>query len=81
LIDIITHIIIEDANRKEFQATRKKKMTTKANLVKWSSHKKGMSINLIIIIIILSPMITIPICSNPNPIIFRKKKLFCVWQT
>jgi len=55
-------------------------MTTKANLVKGSSHKKSMSINLIIIIIIiLSPMITIPICSNPNPIIFKKRKsVLCV---
>jgi hypothetical protein len=33
LIDLITHIIIEDINRKELQATRKKEMTTKANLV------------------------------------------------
>jgi len=34
-----------------------------------------MSINLIIIIKILSPMVTIPICSNPNPTILRKKEI------
>ncbi|KAG5238065.1 RNA-directed DNA polymerase [Salix suchowensis] len=32
LIDLITHIIIEDTNIKELQATRKKEITTKANL-------------------------------------------------
>ena len=58
LIDLITHIIIEDTNKKELQATRKKEMTTKANLVEGNSHnKKGMSIHLIIII--LSLMVTI----------------------
>jgi hypothetical protein len=52
-------------------------MTTKANLVEESSHKKGMSINLILTII--SPMVIIPICSNPNPTILRKKKIvLCV---
>ena len=40
LIDLITHIIIEDTNRKELQATRKKEITTKANLVEGSLHQK-----------------------------------------
>ncbi|KAG5226822.1 gag-pol polyprotein [Salix suchowensis] len=40
LIDLITHIIIEDTNRKELQATRKKEITTKANLVEGSPHQK-----------------------------------------
>jgi hypothetical protein len=39
-------------------------MTTKTNLVQGSSHKKVIRITLIILI--LSPMVTIPICSNPN---------------
>ena len=34
-------------NRKEVQATKKKEMTTKANLVEQNSHKKSMRINLI----------------------------------
>ena len=52
-------------------------MTTKANLVEESSHKKGMSINLILTII--SPMVIIPTCSNPNPTILRKKEIvLCV---
>jgi len=38
LINLITHIIIVDTNRKELQATRKKKMTIKANLVEGNSH-------------------------------------------
>ena len=33
-------IIIKDTNIKELQATRKKLMTTKANLVEQSSHQK-----------------------------------------
>ena len=34
LVDLITHIIIEDTNHKEKKATKEKQMTTKANLVK-----------------------------------------------
>ena len=33
LADLITHIIIEDTNRKEQKATKEKRMTAKANLV------------------------------------------------
>ena len=33
LADLITHIIIEDTNRKELQATKSKEMAFKANLV------------------------------------------------
>ena len=33
LVNLITHIIIEDTNRKEQKATKAKQMTTKANLV------------------------------------------------
>ena len=33
LVDLITHIIIEDTNLKEQKATKEKKTTTKANLV------------------------------------------------
>ena len=43
LTNIITHIIIKDINIKKLQATRKKEMTIKVNLVKMSSHKKGMN--------------------------------------
>jgi len=48
-------------------------MTTKSNIVEGSSHKKGVKINLKIIIII-SQMVTILICSNPNLIILRKRE-------
>ena len=48
-------------------------MTTKAYLVEGNSHKKGMRINLIKLN--LSPIITIPICSNSKPIILREKKI------
>jgi hypothetical protein len=47
-------------------------MTTKSNIVEGSSHKKGMKINLKILII--SQMVTILICSNPNIIILRKRE-------
>ena len=40
LIDLITHIIIEDTNRKELQDTSKKDMTTKTILVEESSYQK-----------------------------------------
>ena len=43
LVDLITHIIIEDTNRKEQKATKAKQMTTKANLV---LTQKGTNIKL-----------------------------------
>ncbi|KAL9368303.1 hypothetical protein Peur_039502 [Populus x canadensis] len=46
-------------------------MTIKSNIVEGSSHKKGMKINSKVII---SPMVTILICSNPNLIILRKRE-------
>jgi len=33
LLDLITHIIIEDTNRKEYVAARAKALSTKANMV------------------------------------------------
>ena len=47
-------------------------MTTKANLVEGNSHKKYMRINLIKLN--LSPIITIPICSNSTNNFKKKKK-------
>jgi hypothetical protein len=71
LIDLITHINIEDINRKELQTTWKKEMITKANLVEMSSHKKRYNNN--------KSKVTIPICSNPKPTILIKREIvLCV---
>jgi hypothetical protein len=47
-------------------------MTIKSNIVEGSSHKKDMKINSKIII---TSMVTILICSNPNLIILRKREI------
>ena len=40
LSDLITHIIIEDTNRKAIQAEKGKQITAKANLVEGKPHNK-----------------------------------------